>query len=186
MGTGSNRGISGSNNGFAAVVRKGQWRSSKDAFAEAAMSAVDTSEPRTETNLSQNISRTACAPNPLWLVNKRVKIWWEGNQTYFEGDVTGYIEKTNQHTILYSIDASSEAELLWVKAGDESTSGDSPSNSPVVLDNVSSWMWLDETREDRKIQRRVRTSICKSIFLDYISLFNTCFMSYVYLLGRFQ
>jgi hypothetical protein len=165
--TGSNKGINGSY-GYAAVVRKGQWRSSTDAFAEAAMTAAtaessgasEVGVPNGDPESSTSAATTRVALNPQWLVNKRVKIWWEGNQAYFEGDVTGYIEKTNQHTIHYSIDGSNEAELLWVQANTDIDGIGSSSNSdPAMLDNVISWMWLDETREDPKIRRRVGADV---------------------------
>ena len=74
--------------------------------------------------------------NGEWLVGKRVKVLWEGNQTFFEGDVTGYNHFTNKHSVHYGIDDSTSDELLWTKQ---------PENP---------WSWLDETRSDRGITKR--------------------------------
>jgi hypothetical protein len=47
-----------------------------------------------------------------WLINKRVKIWWDGNQRYFDADVLSYDPSHGIHTIQYLEDGQVSKEIL--------------------------------------------------------------------------
>jgi hypothetical protein len=47
-----------------------------------------------------------------WLVNKRVKVWWDGNQRYFDADVLDYDPSKGVHTIQYLVDGQVSKEIL--------------------------------------------------------------------------
>ena len=87
-------------------------------------------------NHRHNLSKRKLLPNPNWLVGKRVRIWWDGNQAYLEAIVNSYDEKTRTHTVTYFDDGDVTTEDLVGLSVD--------------------WQWLDETREDVAIVKRKR------------------------------
>ena len=74
---------------------------------------------------------------PLWLVGKRLKIWWDGNQAFLEASVDSYDAATALHTVTYLTDGDVRTEDL-------------------LGDQCSSWEWLDESQEDLTIRKRAR------------------------------
>jgi hypothetical protein len=71
-----------------------------------------------------------------WLINKRVKIWWSGNQRYFDADVLDYDSSKGVHTIHYLEDGQVSREILalnreqvraryspWIEMKEENLSG---------------------------------------------------------------
>lgn len=75
-------------------------------------------------------------PDPHWLVGKRVRIWWDGNQAYLEANVDSYDEDMRTHTVTYFDD------------------GDVATEDLVGL--TADWQWMDETKEDVAIVKRKR------------------------------
>lgn len=74
---------------------------------------------------------------PRWLIRKRVKVFWEGNQTYFEADVLSYNEETNSHHIRYLIDGDESSELLWKVPTTANDDGNAVSTHGTVRSGMS-------------------------------------------------
>lgn len=135
-------------NGDNQIVKKtGKWRQSSDALKEAQRNAVAAAQDTIEALDDPDCVRAALTSSPLtahltsnlhgeWLLGKRVRVWWEGNQAYFEGDVTDYNSLTNKHKVYYILDHSINDELLWTQI---------PENP---------WLWLDESQEDSRVLKR--------------------------------
>jgi hypothetical protein len=81
---------------------------------------------------------------PSLFIGKRVKIWWDGNQEYFEADVIDYNESTGKHDCRYDVDGTSQAEFLIPDASKSVGNG-------YDLD----WNWLDESQEEFIIKKKV-------------------------------
>eukprot|EP01042_Synura_sphagnicola_P003199 gene3199-3952_t len=77
--------------------------------------------------------RTAIPPS--WFISKRLRIYWEGNDCYFEADVLRVNEETGTVTVYYFADEMECEEVLEVGG---------------------KWEWLDQTKEDRQIKRKRR------------------------------
>ncbi len=63
-----------------------------------------------------------------------MRIWWEGNQAYFEADVTEHLG--NRYRVHYLTDDTDNDENL--------------------ADRESNWFWLDETQSEVVIKKKVR------------------------------
>lgn len=61
-----------------------------------------------------------------WLVQKRIKVWWEGNDAFFEADVVSYDPVSGLHKVHYLVDDDMSEEMLWPK---EDTVSDMESGS---------------------------------------------------------
>lgn len=79
---------------------------------------------------------------PSWLVGKRIKVWWDGNQAFLEADVRGYDSKKSNHQIQYVVETTVVDEFLRLDNHDSSKGSD--------------WMWLDESREEASIRKKQR------------------------------
>jgi hypothetical protein len=67
------------------------------------------------------------------LVNKRIKVWWEGNQRFFEADVLSYNFEEKTYQVVYLIDNNAQDEKL---------------------DASAKWEILDETQEELRLRKR--------------------------------
>ena len=83
-----------------------------------------------------------------WLVNKRIKIWWEGNKEYFEADVTATMVDGGKqmHVVYYTIDGKKQKESL--------------------MDGSAQWMLLDESKEETLIKKNKRDEDEDEFFED--------------------
>merc|ERR1711991_246919 len=82
--------------------------------------------------ISTNYARML--PDPFWLIGKRIKVWWEGNQAYLEADVEGFDCEKRLHKLIYLDDGDERVEDLVSMSVD--------------------WQWLDEEREELSIKKR--------------------------------
>jgi histone-lysine N-methyltransferase SETD2 len=91
-------------------TRKGKWCNRRDILSLSQRQMVY--ESGEGNNNCTNIVDTNGMINPYWLVNKRIKVWWDGNQAYFVGDVLYYDAKRKRHKVKYIEDQTEEMELL--------------------------------------------------------------------------
>ena len=100
--------------------------------------------------------------NPSWLVGKRVKVWFEGNRSFFEADVESFDEYKQRHMVRYLIDGEFKAELFlidWTATAavvTEPTGSPRQCRGPRAEEVVDRWMWLDETKQGTVIRKKVR------------------------------
>eukprot|EP01041_Mallomonas_annulata_P004195 gene4195-8340_t len=73
-----------------------------------------------------------------WFLQKRVRVWWEGNQSFFEADVIG-ITDSGKVRVRYLTDEEESEEYLTQHGG-------------------TLWEWLDETMQLKTIKRKNRSS----------------------------
>lgn len=66
-----------------------------------------------------------------WLVKRRVKVWWDGNQRYFDADVLDYDPVKGIHTIQYLEDGQISKEILAL-------------NKQQVREKYSPWLDMKE------------------------------------------
>jgi hypothetical protein len=79
------------------------------------------------------------------MITSAIKVWWEGNQKYFEADVMDFVAKTNKFACHYLVDNSYCDENLdefWNSISDD------------VKIIKRPWYWLDETQTATVIQRK--------------------------------
>lgn len=50
-------------------------------------------------------------PERLKDFGKRIEVWWEGDNVYYRGTVTGYSKKAAKHTVLYDDHESEKVSL---------------------------------------------------------------------------
>ena len=100
---------------------------------------------------------------PSWLVGKRVKVWFEGNRSFFEADVESFDECKQRHMVRYLIDAEFKAELFVIDWTATAAVATEPTGSPRQSQGargeevVDRWMWLDETKQGTVIRKKVRS-----------------------------
>ncbi len=109
-------------------------------------SAASASSEAKETTNSVFDSRGRLVPAKM--IGKRVRVWWEGNQAYFEADVLEFVEKTGRYRVHYVVDDTDNDEHL--------------------ADPASDWSWLDETQAAVVIKKKVYT-----LLKDYFSWYCT-------------
>lgn len=85
-----------------------------------------------------------------WLVGKRIKIWWDGNNCYFEADVQDIYIPTNDNSPRSSSKNSSVVYNTLFYLDDGNTKNE------LVVGSKNDWMVLDETREDLLIKKKNR------------------------------
>ena len=87
-------------------------------------------------NHRHDLTQRRMLPDAHWLINKRIRVWWDGNQAYLEASVDSFDEKSRTHTVTYFADGDVTTEDLVGCSID--------------------WLWLDETKEDVAIVKRKR------------------------------
>ena len=96
-----------------------------------------------------------------WLGHKRIKVWWEGNDAYFEADVVSYDPTSGLHKVYYLVDDDLSEEMLWTN-GDNSKGGGAgggaggSGSGGRSGDGKVLWQMLDESREEKAIGRKKR------------------------------
>ena len=91
--------------------------------------------------LSDDITREDGSPiDAEWLIGKRVKVWWDGDQVYYEADVLAYEITDGKvfHTLHYIYDDKKLSEIL--------------------IGSKTRWYYLDETKEEVVIKKKVRSA----------------------------
>ena len=122
------------------TVRTGLWVSSKEA---------------------QELAARAEGTNGAeWLIHKRIKVWWDGNDSYFEADVISYDAVTGLHKVHYLVDDDVSTERLWSTGLDDKDTVISDDkagiNSRHSKGGATVWEMLDETRKERYIGLKKR------------------------------
>lgn len=84
-----------------------------------------------------------------WLVNKRIKVWWEGNQRFFEADVLSYNFEEKTYQVVYLIDNNTQDEKL---------------------DESMKWELLDETQEELRLLKRRSSQVTIRVAFDGMQL----------------
>jgi hypothetical protein len=82
-----------------------------------------------------------------WLVGKRIKIWWNGNNCFFEADVQDIYIPTNDSGSSLKPSAIYNT-LFYLEDGE--------TKNELVVGGKNDWMVLDETREDLLIKKKSR------------------------------
>ena len=98
-------------------------------------------------------------PYPIyWFIGKRIKVYWAGNLSYFEADVLYTVDECTAK-VHYLVDDSFNFEKL-VAGGD--------------------WLWLDETKEDNHIKRKVvhcTVGVCmysRCVYVQQVCVYSRC------------
>jgi hypothetical protein len=108
-----------------------------------------------------NLPSTA---DPLPLVGKRIKVWWDGNQSYFEADVLSYNARKAKYSLRYLVDNDIVDEALSIDVNLVKDLADQTQNCSEVniskrknasVSAPSPWLWLDETQSEKSIKKRV-------------------------------
>ena len=123
-------------------IRKGLWISSREA---------------------QDIAYKG-AQGGEWLVHKRIRVWWDGNDAFFEADVVSFDPASGLHKVFYLVDNDiSEEKLLACENGLSVANGV----------NAAVWELLDESREEKAIGLKKKDTSCN----EYNSSSQTSFSS---------
>ena len=87
--------------------------------------------------------------DPTWLVGKRVKVFWEGNQQYFDSEVIDYIMEKRKHVVKY-------------------LSEDTITQEELSMDIITAkWLWFDETRKELVIKKKTKDELLDSEIIEY-------------------
>jgi histone-lysine N-methyltransferase SETD2 len=146
-------------------VRKGLWRHKKDDISAMLQLSGGSLSSSDDLNSTDSLSADGASPDnkqtgiksilkvkadlpanslfdlrgrliPERVVGKRLRIWWEGNQAFFEADVLEYVPKSGRYMCHYLADDTTTDEGLSEAA--------------------SVWSWLDETQNEAVIRKKVR------------------------------
>lgn len=135
--------------------RSGLWVSSAEALklADSATSLPDDATAHSSTQKSQEGAE--------WLIKKRVKVWWEGNDAYFEADVVSFDPVSGLHKVYYLMDNDMSEERLWARGNNNGSSsstcgGDDVSSRGTAQGKCATWQLLDETRDEKVIGLKKR------------------------------
>lgn len=100
---------------------------------------------------------------PIFLVDKRIKIFFDGNQSFFEADVLSY-RGEGCYLVRYLFDEEEKLEKLFeAPRGSETCAAAVAEIDPDISDtkeamkrpqNVEVWQYLDETKEEIKIKKK--------------------------------
>ncbi len=133
IGVSSNNDSSDNLASAAATIAASSSSGSLDIAADAAASAKKAfpSPNNNAHNVFDNRGRLV----PDRILHKRVKVWWEGNQSYFEADVVEHNPLTGKFKCRYLCDDTQCYENL--------------------ADPASDWSWLDESQEAAVIKKKV-------------------------------
>eukprot|EP01038_Epipyxis_sp_PR26KG_P013587 gene13587-18237_t len=133
-------------------IKRGLWRARDDSIPSqkqiTSNNSIDTdnnsisdiftsNEQSSSTNTTDNnilVDSSGCIV-PSSLIGKRIKLWWEGNQEFFEADVIGYDDNIKRYQCEYLIDFSVVNEDLEKRS--------------------SIWYWLDESQDELMIKKKV-------------------------------
>src|SRR3546814_6351572 len=70
----------------------------------------------------------------------RIKVWWEGNQRFFEADVLSYNFEDRKYQVFYLVDGNTQDE---------------------DLDGNAKWEVLDETQEEFRLLKGHSSQVCR-------------------------
>ena len=112
------------------AVRKGVWRNSAEAVQEC------------ENEQLQQGGGDQAKPLHQWLVDKRVRVFWEGNHKRWDANVEMWNEEKKVHELFYIVDAKTSPEQLLQPT-------DRTQCNPQV-----EWQWLDESQQEHTISKK--------------------------------
>lgn len=147
-------------------TKKGQWLERKEVPQTSSISATSQLTSESSTSTSSDGTVDDCI-DPYWLVGKRIKVWWEGNQMYFEADVEDFYPDSEKHALFYLFDQSRATDSLYLsRKGKPDCEENSRRRGEAAR---CDWLWLDESKDEKTIKKKVfmftisSTSLCISL-----------------------